>query len=152
MKSASLYADSVEVLSFSSLVYTDWGAIDPEEADALRRALASPNETGLLPKFTTNSDRIAANSGVNELLPAVRASLVTINNRLPAEGDVWGAFLNEIVCYLSGPEYVVLLDDRLSGLVSSHRPRPSHPDRTGHRWIDRGRAWRRAHRAAPELH
>lgn len=97
MKSASLYADSVEVLSFSSLVYTDWGAIDPEEADALRRALGSPNETGLLPKFTTNSDRIAANSGVNELLPAVRASLVTINNRLPAEGDVWGAFLNEIV-------------------------------------------------------
>lgn len=119
VKSASLYADAIEVLSFSSLVYTDWGAIDADEASALKRALITPEESNRLPTFTTKSDRVAADSGVNELLPAVRANLISINDRLPSTGDVWGSFIEEIVRYLADPEYVVLLDDRLSGIVSS---------------------------------
>lgn len=118
VKSASLYADTIEVLSFSSLVYTDWGAIAPEEAEALRRALIAPHGVETLPKFTTTSDRISADSGVNELLPALREDLIRINDRVPSTGDVWGAFIEEIVRYLSDPDYVVLLDDRLSGIVA----------------------------------
>ncbi len=53
VKSASLYADTIEVLSFSSLVYTDWGAIAPEEAEALQRALIAPHGVEAFPKFTT---------------------------------------------------------------------------------------------------
>lgn len=118
VKSASLYADSIEVLSFSSLVYTGWGAIPPDEAEALRSALITADDTGHLPAFTTTNDRVAADSGVNELLPAVRARLIRLNDRLPATGDVWGAFLEEIIRYLVDPNYVVLLDDRLSGIVA----------------------------------
>ncbi|WP_036968873.1 hypothetical protein [Promicromonospora kroppenstedtii] len=60
VKSASLYADAIEVLSFASLVYTQWDAIEPDEAAALQQALTAPDASGLLPTFTPKSDRIAA--------------------------------------------------------------------------------------------
>jgi hypothetical protein len=119
VKSASLYADAVEVLSFSSLVYTDWGAIPPEQAEQLRNAFIHPDATGDLPAFTTSSDRVSTESGVNELLPAVREGLLAINDRIPREGDVWGAFIDEIVRYLNDPTYVVLLDDFLGGIAAA---------------------------------
>lgn len=50
VKSASLYADAVEVLSFSSLVYTDWGAIPPEQAEQLRNAFITPTQQATSPR------------------------------------------------------------------------------------------------------
>lgn len=118
VKSASLYADSIDVLSFSSLVYTDWGGLPKDEVDLLRTAFSGPGGTDYVPKFTTSSDRLAADSGVNELLPAVREGLITVNDRLPSTGDVWGAFVVEMLRYFNDPSYVVLLDDFLGGIAA----------------------------------
>lgn len=118
VKSASLYADSIDVLSFSSLVYTDWGGLPEEEVELLRSAFAGPDGADNVPQFTTTSDRLASDSGVNELLPAVREGLITVNDRLPSTGDVWGAFVDEMLRYFNDPSYVVLLDDFLGEIAA----------------------------------
>lgn len=133
VKAASLYADRIEVLSLSSLVYTDWGGIGPDDAAALREALVAPTGAATLPRFTTTSDRVAADSGVNDLLPAVRERLIHLNDQIPSTGDVWGAFMAELIRYLQDPNFLVLLDDRLSGivtrLIASGQVQPSVGDR-----------------------
>ena len=118
VKAASLYANSIEVLSFSSLVYTDWGAIPEDQAQMLREAIHRPDNTDEMPTFKTTSDRVAADSGVNGLLPAIRERLVTVNDSLPRSGDVWGAFVDEMIRYFNDPTYVVLLDDLLGEILA----------------------------------
>lgn len=118
VKAAALYADSIEVLSFSSLVYTDWGAVPEDQAQMLREAIYRPGNTSDMPTFETTSDRVAADSGVNGLLPAIRERLVTVNDSLPRTGDVWGAFVDEMIRYFNDPTCVVLLDDLLGDILA----------------------------------
>lgn len=118
VKAASLYADEVEVLSFSSLVFTEWDAVEPEEATALSDALAGRDLTPM-PEVHPRSQRIRADTGINELLPAIGAALVSVNKGLPRTGDVWGAFVAEIVRCLEDPSILALVDTRLSTIVAN---------------------------------
>lgn len=120
-KAAVLYADRVEVLSLSSVALSSWQAYAPDEELLLQRILAGdPIRVEDLPSFTPQSPRIAAETGIAEMLPALNSGLLVINQDIPTAGDMtalFHEFIRMAVSFLYDPTRIVLLDPKLSDIV-----------------------------------